>query len=412
MAGSHVQPGRIFGRFELRRRLRADPPYEHWLALDTTTGDGVEITLAAAPHSTAVTMKPGFGGRPCPEILPCLEQGTQDDLNYAVVPHRRGLVTLADYCRPDRLLAEEQIVPLFIAIAQALSVLHTSSGPHAMLTPASILVRGAADAAINLPKISGYLRLLPGNGGTNHQRYSAPELAAGEPTPASDLFSLGAILFELTAGRLPNTWRQALNLTTNAKWPPLRIFRAGVSDILERVTNKALHHNPAHRYRNVHAFGGDLSLLLDCPPVDGTDISPQGVFLAARALDCFTVLTDVELWEIVHACRWLNFDADALLSNDPNDGNNLYAVVAGSVAQFEQGRLVAHVSAGTCFGAHHLLRDELTATANYANAGTTLLAVPAAAIEQMSTGCQLALHQHLLQQLSHRLRKATAHATR
>jgi hypothetical protein len=46
----------------------------------------------------------------------------------------------------------------------------------------------------------------------------------------------------------------------------------------------------------------------------------------------------------------------------------------------------------------------------YATAGTTLLALPSIAVEQMTVSCQLGLHHQLLQQVSHRLRRVTARA--
>lgn len=87
--------------------------------------------------------------------------------------------------------------------------------------------------------------------GTPH--YFAPEQAAGEPaTPASDVYAIGIILFEMLTGRLPFEAETlpALALKHLHETPPLITeLNPAVPAQLEKIINKVLSKEPAGRYR-------------------------------------------------------------------------------------------------------------------------------------------------------------------
>ncbi|NJN55259.1 MAG: serine/threonine protein kinase [Anaerolineae bacterium] len=94
-------------------------------------------------------------------------------------------------------------------------------------------------------------------------QYFSPEQAAGDmPTPASDVYSIGVLMFEMLTGRLPF---QAESHTALAlkhiqeSPPPVTIYNPAVPKQLEQIINKLLAKEPAGRYRTAGQLGRILA---------------------------------------------------------------------------------------------------------------------------------------------------------
>jgi serine/threonine protein kinase/WD40 repeat protein len=163
-------------------------------------------------------------------------------------------------------------------LAQAIEFAHQQGIVHRDLTPSNVLL-----TADGTPKISdfGLAKFLfggdasPTRTGTvlGTPSYMAPEQAqANKPAvgPATDVYALGAILYELLTGRPPfnaeTPLHTALQVVSQEPVPPSRLH-AKVPHDLETICLTCLHKEPSKRYRTAQLLADDLGRFLQDQPI-------------------------------------------------------------------------------------------------------------------------------------------------
>ncbi len=101
----------------------------------------------------------------------------------------------------------------------------------------------------------------------NMAPYLAPEVSAGAmPSPASDTYSVGILLYQLLSGRLPYSADTAVSMAlkhATAGIPSVRIYNSAVPAALDEIVKKAMAKDPAARYANAGELLSDLRILQD-----------------------------------------------------------------------------------------------------------------------------------------------------
>lgn len=190
------------------RAARADSEYEQIVAIKVIhTGMGSPLTVERFRRERQI-----LAGLEHPNIARLLDGGTTDTgLPYLVMEYIEG-EPIDRYC--DRLkLSLRERLDLFITVCTAVSSAHQNLVVHRDLKPSNILV--TADGTVKLLDFGIAKLLSPEDGGPLSEAtltleraltpsYASPEQIRGEMvTTASDVYSLGVLLFELIAGRRP-----------------------------------------------------------------------------------------------------------------------------------------------------------------------------------------------------------------
>jgi len=166
-----------------------------------------------------------------------------------------------------------------IKIAWALEYAHRRGIMHRDVKPANVLIDERGEPRLvdfgiaSLP--SRPLETLVHGAGT--LAYLSPERALGredEPSPASDVYALGAMLYECLTMRVPyeaGTLAGLIAVHGRALPPRIRPINRSVPARVEAVCFKAIAPDPAWRYASASAFAGDLARAVAGEPIRGLD---------------------------------------------------------------------------------------------------------------------------------------------
>lgn len=235
---------------------------------------------------------------------------TVDGLPYFVMEYIEGR-PLTEWAKDRRLTLRQRII-LFLQVAAAVQHAHQHLVVHCDLKPANILV--TAGGTVKLLDF-GIARFVshdsadqPLSHSTGHHpeltpEYAAPEQWRGEPAaPASDVYALGMVLYELLTDRPPFDFqgmsRREIEEIVSLQVPLALSARTGRSEFrgdLDAILALALRKEPGSRYPTVARLADDLRRYLDRIPVSARPPSlgyRVGRFLRRRRIEVtISVLT-------------------------------------------------------------------------------------------------------------------------
>jgi WD40 repeat protein/tRNA A-37 threonylcarbamoyl transferase component Bud32 len=234
-----------------------------------------------------------------PNIVPIYEVGEHEGQQYFSMKLIEGsnLAQVIAHCRLQKGgFRQEQVnfARIIATVARAVHHAHQRGVLHRDLKPANILLegrgardegRGASEEADSLlplvPMITDFGLAKRMQAASDQTRsgavvgtpaYMAPEQARAEKrlSTAADVYSLGAILYELLTGRVPfeaaTPVEAILQLLDQPPVPP-RGLNPGVNRDLETICLKCLEKVPAQRYRSAEALAEDLERWLNGEPI-------------------------------------------------------------------------------------------------------------------------------------------------
>jgi len=263
MDAASLSPGQWVAGYQLLRRIGQGAHGAVYLAQDAVHGRSVALKLVPIPGGTTATAAAAAFLRSAdmarrlvhPGIVALHAAGVETGVGWLAMEAVPGS-DLARYVPQKRLLPEPLVLRVCERVAQALAHAHRHGVVHRDVKPANVLVDWPSDtvklADFGLARADDGLQtgtgIVPGS-----PAYMAPEQLAGAlPTPRSDLYALGVMLFQLLTGRLPHegsSMGELLRRVADEPVPDLRGLRpdlpAALGELTTRLLSKRVHERPA-----------------------------------------------------------------------------------------------------------------------------------------------------------------------
>ncbi len=202
-----------------------------------------------------------------PNLLPLFDSGEANGLLFYVMPFVRGETLRAKIDR-ERQLSVEEAVRFAVGVASALQHAHEHDVIHRDLKPENILIQSGqpviADFGIALAvSKAGGARVTQTGLSLGTPQYMSPEQATGEREidARSDIYSLGAVTYEMLSGEPPHSGSSAQAIIAKlmtSEPQPLSTLRSTIPNNVVCAVEKALAKLPADRFSSAEEFANAL----------------------------------------------------------------------------------------------------------------------------------------------------------
>jgi len=203
-----------------------------------------------------------------PTILPLFDSGKADGFLFYVMPYVAG-ESLRDRLERETQLPVGEAVRIATEVAEALACAHEHGVIHRDIKPANIMLSQGrpllADFGISLAVSAGGGNRLTETGlSLGTPQYMSPEQATGDQVvgPASDIYSLGCVLYEMLVGEPPYTGGSAqaiLGKVITSEPTSVTEQRRAVPAHVDATVARALEKVPADRFGSARDFAAALA---------------------------------------------------------------------------------------------------------------------------------------------------------
>lgn len=268
--------GDIFaGRYEIEGRLGAGGMSTVYLALDNVLERRVALKILAEHLLEDEAFLTRFrnearaaAGLTHPNIVQVYDFGEDEGHHFIVMEYVRGH-SGAQLLRESGRLPVDEAVRIGCQACEGLGFAHRKGIVHRDVKPGNIMISDDGTVKIadfGIAKAAEQTRITRAGSVLGTAAYISPEQAHGEEaTQASDIYSLGVVIYQFLAGRLPYESSSLTELALkqqNEEIEPLPSLAGEVPPELDRAIACALASDPANRYENANQMGEALTRAL------------------------------------------------------------------------------------------------------------------------------------------------------
>lgn len=261
-------------RYQLLEKLGSGGMADVFRARDLMLARDVAIKVLRKDYSTNPDFQERFkqearaaANLSHPNIVTVHDFGLTDDLLFIVMEHVPGK-DMKSLLRQRGRFSIEDAIRLMVQACAGIGYAHRAGLVHCDVKPHNMIVTPDKRLKVTDFGIARALAtIMPGERSDmvwGSPQYFSPEQAAGEaPSPASDVYSLGVVLYEMLSGTPPftaSTPEEMARLHVNAKPIPISEYVPDIPTALEEIIMKVLSKEPSARYRTADQLGRVLQI--------------------------------------------------------------------------------------------------------------------------------------------------------
>jgi serine/threonine-protein kinase len=260
----------VDGRYRISSRIGSGGMADVYCAEDTHLGRNVALKMLHRRFAQDQEFVERFrreasaaAGLQHPNVVGVFDRGQHDGTYYIAMEHLEGY-TLKEIVAEHAPLPQDYVIDLGMQILQAAGFAHRHGVIHRDFKPHNVILdeRGHAKVTDFGIARAGASEMTETGSIMGTAQYLSPEQAQGHAvTAASDLYSIGVMLYEMLAGRLPFAGDSAVAVALKhlSESPaPISQLRPDVHPALESVVMAALAKDPARRWQSAEDFAQGL----------------------------------------------------------------------------------------------------------------------------------------------------------
>ena len=348
-----------------------------------------------------------------PSVVSVYDAGQEDNYNYIVMEYVDGS-TLQDYVSGGKTLTPDEVVDVIFQCAKGLDYVHRQGVIHRDLKPGNIMLSHEGEVKIMDFSISHIDIGLQeqSNDLLGSPMYMPPEQLSEEKrlVAQSDVYSLGASMYALLAGKTPykaGNLESLIYKISNIEPESLLELRPDIPEHIVDIVTKAMHKIIYNRHESAHALAEDLSRSYSQLRQVGKRIDVQEKWTALRYLHFFKDFSDDQITEVVNASDWKDFKKNEVIVSEGDIGTSFFIVTKGGVEVFKKDKVIGSMKQGDCFGEIAFITKKPRGASIVARTDVTLMSVSGPLMEQASPETQIQYYRVFLENLISRLSQTT-----
>ncbi|HVT36832.1 MAG TPA: serine/threonine-protein kinase [Nevskiaceae bacterium] len=349
-----------------------------------------------------------------PHIVATYDAGVEGDLSYIVMEYIDG-ETLMPLCRQKGPRAPiDQVLDISFKCAKALDYAHGKGVLHRDIKPSNIML-----TRDGVPKVMDFsiAEISGGNkdkdeGVLGSPLYMSPEQVRHQPLgPTSDLYSLGAVIYQLLTGlppfvetQLPVLFQQIRNVPA----PRVELLRPETPRPLCDMVSRLLYKEPAQRFQSGGELAESLTRLFDNLKLAEKQVSRRESKDSLRRLQFFSTFSDSEIDEIMNASSMLTYSENQGIIDEGDIDNAFYIIAVGTAEVRKGGKKLHTLNKGDCVGEIGFLTAAKRTASVVAMTKVLALKINATLMDKVSRDCQLRFYKVFTETLIYRLTVTSA----
>ena len=260
----------VDGRYRIVERIGSGGMADVYRAEDTHLGREVALKILHRRFAQDAEFVERFrreassaAGIQHPNVVGVFDRGQHQGTYYIAMEHLQGR-TLKEVIRDEAPMPQARAIGLGLQVLRAAGFAHKRGVIHRDFKSQNVIVDAQDHAKVTDFGIAraGTSEITETGSIMGTAQYLSPEQAQGHAVTAeSDLYSIGVMLYEMLAGRLPFDGDSAVSVALKhlSELPqPLSVVRPDVHPALEAAVMRALAKDPADRYASAEEFAGAL----------------------------------------------------------------------------------------------------------------------------------------------------------
>ena len=341
-----------------------------------------------------------------PNLVMIYDVGIQDALCYFTMAYVNGS-TLEKFCHKDHLLPVAKVVEIIFKVCDAIDYAHREGIIHRDIKPQNIMLDEHGDPKIADFGIAQMTESTSEMGVWGTPSYMAPEQLKEEAVSnASDIFSLGCVLYELLTGVQAFSGRnnfQIMYKIINEEPAPLRQVRPELPVPIETIVCKTMAKDPRDRYQSGRDLAYDLrAALRHMSPAADDDVIRDAVDYVNR-VPFFHNFSREQVRALSTACTIIKAPREKRIVTEGEIDDTFFIILSGKARIVKDGHIIARVGTGECFGEMAYIAAQPRTASVVADTDCVLMKISAVLMDRSPENVQLLFFRNFAMTLVRRL---------